>query len=758
MHRLTALLVLFFGVTLAANAETYVWTGEGEADADGAYAWADPKNWGGVDYPHAAEDTAEFPATLKSDVTVKVAESYTLAGLVPKNANVWLMLVGTGETKPKISSVAAISFVNNTKIEFRDLDVTAYQVTQSGKNKQTIVLDNSVFEATYNNSSAFTYAQGGSGSFELKNGAALVAGGGSSARLRQFGADTAVFVHDGDSALCRLWARSHTMTITVSNATANVAQLVGVDGSFNGGFRIRPRGKGVLSVSSSQTGWLYLEYELPPAGYETAPFTVTGAASPAASSTISVDASKLTLPAAGETVMIPLMSAGTLSFADWESFAGSFAFTIPEGVEPDEIDAELVNQNNTLYLKLAYVPAGQVFYTVRFFGVGGELLSEQKVQEGHDAVAPAFTTPGFEFLGWDKDFTGVTADLDVQAQYQAIVPTDVTPDETAVTYTWKFNESGQWNAPGWWQPNTTPCCGFPYSTVATAIFPSSLIVPLEVDIPIAVTAKAVTVSSPYPVTLKGGGSLVMVDRTGGFGAINRGNSLIITNLTVTNGSITFGSSGDNNDSTTNLILDAVSYDAGSDADEAITHKQNVSNFRMALLNGAKVTRGGYRLFGGSSHIYVVNGDSGMQNLYFRDGTVNVNLDRATFSFSTLVYDNDTAGHGKWSLKMPAEGWSEAPLTARKSTLLKTNEVFKVDASACSVRGKFPLLKCGGTLALCGRLNVTKALSDQAQALKDLANNAQVTLPEGCTEKSFLIRKDTLYLRVGPPSGMMLLVR
>ena len=590
---------------------------------------------------------------------------------------------------------------------------------------------------------------------ELLNGSSLVANGGTTARYRQFGGSTTIFVHDGDSALCRLWARSGTMTLTVSNATATAVQLLADSGH---GYRIRPRGTGTLNVSSSQAGYLLLEYELPAAGYETAPFVVTGTASPAARSTISVDASKLTLPAAGETVMIPLMSAGTLSFADWESFAVSFAFTIPEGAEPDEIDAELVNQNNTLYLKLAYVPAGQVFYTVRFFGVGGELLSEQKVQEGHDAVAPAFTTPGFEFLGWDKDFTGVTADLDVQAQYQAIVPTDVTPDETAVTYTWKFNENGQWNVPGWWQPDTTPCCGFPYSTVAAAIFPSSLVSPIEVDIPIAVTAKAVSVSSPYPVTLKGGGSLVMVDTTGGFGAINRGKSLIITNLTVTNGSIAFGASGDNNDSTTNLILDAVSYDAGGNANEAITHRQDVSNFRMALLNGAKVTRGGYRLFGGSSHIYVVNGDSEMQNLYFREGTVNVSLDRATFSFSTINYDNDFAGHGKWSLKMPAEGWSEAPLTARMSTLLKTNEVFAVDASACTLRGKFPLLKCGGTLALCGRLNVTKALSDQAQALKDLANNAQVTLPEGCTEKSFLIRKDTLYLRVGPSSGLVLFVR
>ena len=757
MRRLMAILAVFFGAILAANATPYVWTGEGEADADGAYAWADAANWGGEGYPQTAEDTAEFPATLAADLTVKVAESYALAGFAPKNTGVRLTLVGTGETKPKITIPTALTFANKTHLTFRDIDITAFSAALADMRQSLdVTLDNCRFEVTQNSNTAINYQQHGKGTFELMNGAALLATGGTAARLRQFWADDEIFVHDGVSEVCRLWARSNTMLITVSNATASVAELIGDAG--NGGFRIRPRGTGVLSVSSGQTGWLYLEYELPAAGYETAPFVVAGTASPAASSTISVDASKLTLPAAGETVMIPLMSAGTLSFADWESFAGFFAFTIPEGAEPDEIDAELVNQNNTLYLKLAYVSAGQVFYTVRFFGVGGELLSEQKVQEGKDAVAPEFTVQGFEFLGWDKDFAGVTADLDVQAQYQAIVPTDVTPDETAVTYTWKFNENGQWNVPGWWQPSATPCCGFPYSTVATALFPSSLVSPVEVDIPVAVTAKAVTVSSPYPVTLKGGGSLVMVDKTGGFGAINRGNSLIITNLTVTNGSIAFGSSGYNNDSTTNLILDAVSYDAGSDANEAITHKLKVSNFRMALLNGAKVTRGGYRLFGGSSHIYVVNGDSEMQNLYFRDGTVNVYLDQATFSFSTLLYDYDNGGHGKWNLKMPAEGWSEAPLTARMSTLLKTNEVFAVDASACTLRGKFPLLKCGGTLALCGRLNVTKALPDQAQALKDLANNAQVTLPEGCTEKSFLIRKDTLYLRVGPPSGLVLIVR
>ena len=61
-------------------------------------------------------------------------------------------------------------------------------------------------------------------------------------------------------------------------------------------------------------------------------------------------------------------------------------------------------------------------YTVRFIDWDGTILSEQTVSEGEDAVAPADPTrAGFVFSGWDQDFTNITANTFVSAQYKQIV-------------------------------------------------------------------------------------------------------------------------------------------------------------------------------------------------------------------------------------------------------------------------------------------------------------------------------------------------
>ncbi|MBE5731023.1 MAG: hypothetical protein E7350_03650, partial [Clostridiales bacterium] len=58
----------------------------------------------------------------------------------------------------------------------------------------------------------------------------------------------------------------------------------------------------------------------------------------------------------------------------------------------------------------------EVLYTVRFFGVSGELLSTQRVHEGKAAKTPAvFTDEFFVFDGWDKDVSAVSCDMDVYA-------------------------------------------------------------------------------------------------------------------------------------------------------------------------------------------------------------------------------------------------------------------------------------------------------------------------------------------------------
>lgn len=60
-------------------------------------------------------------------------------------------------------------------------------------------------------------------------------------------------------------------------------------------------------------------------------------------------------------------------------------------------------------------------YTVRFVDWDGTLLSEQQVNEGEAATAPAAPSRiGYEFTGWDKDFSYVTEDMTVTATYSAI--------------------------------------------------------------------------------------------------------------------------------------------------------------------------------------------------------------------------------------------------------------------------------------------------------------------------------------------------
>ena len=63
------------------------------------------------------------------------------------------------------------------------------------------------------------------------------------------------------------------------------------------------------------------------------------------------------------------------------------------------------------------------YYTVTFLDWDGTELLVEQVAEGHDAVGPA-TTPtreGYNFTGWSKAITNITANLIVVAQYELIL-------------------------------------------------------------------------------------------------------------------------------------------------------------------------------------------------------------------------------------------------------------------------------------------------------------------------------------------------
>ena len=70
---------------------------------------------------------------------------------------------------------------------------------------------------------------------------------------------------------------------------------------------------------------------------------------------------------------------------------------------------------------------GYVEYTVTFVDWNGAILKTEQVEKGHSATAPADPSRnGYTFIGWDKDFSNVQSDMTVTAQYKPIVKYTVT--------------------------------------------------------------------------------------------------------------------------------------------------------------------------------------------------------------------------------------------------------------------------------------------------------------------------------------------
>ncbi|NLI69260.1 MAG: hypothetical protein GX364_00130 [Firmicutes bacterium] len=78
-------------------------------------------------------------------------------------------------------------------------------------------------------------------------------------------------------------------------------------------------------------------------------------------------------------------------------------------------DREFTNVTTDLYIFAQYEPHT---YTVTFVDHDGTVLKEEEVNHGADATAPAVPgREGYNFAGWDKSFTNVTNDLTVTATY-----------------------------------------------------------------------------------------------------------------------------------------------------------------------------------------------------------------------------------------------------------------------------------------------------------------------------------------------------
>ena len=81
-------------------------------------------------------------------------------------------------------------------------------------------------------------------------------------------------------------------------------------------------------------------------------------------------------------------------------------------------DKEFDNVSSDLVINPIY-EKDVVTYIVKFYDNSGNVILEEKVEEGKAATAPkAPEVPGLSFDGWDKDFTNVTSDLEVNPVYK----------------------------------------------------------------------------------------------------------------------------------------------------------------------------------------------------------------------------------------------------------------------------------------------------------------------------------------------------
>jgi len=95
-------------------------------------------------------------------------------------------------------------------------------------------------------------------------------------------------------------------------------------------------------------------------------------------------------------------------------------------------DKEFANVTSDLTINATY--GEETICWVSFFDGNKKLIKKNYVKEGADAVAPSETEramTGYDFVGWDRAFTNVKADLDVYGIYTKVeVPTDPTTSLT----------------------------------------------------------------------------------------------------------------------------------------------------------------------------------------------------------------------------------------------------------------------------------------------------------------------------------------
>ena len=92
---------------------------------------------------------------------------------------------------------------------------------------------------------------------------------------------------------------------------------------------------------------------------------------------------------------------------------GLYVYRVLGGTEGAQYNAHVA------YISVERPCTAEDSHRVVFTNWDGTILSSQIIKSGEDAVAPANPTrEGYIFIGWDKDFSNITGDLTVTAQYK----------------------------------------------------------------------------------------------------------------------------------------------------------------------------------------------------------------------------------------------------------------------------------------------------------------------------------------------------
>ncbi|MCK5907268.1 MAG: InlB B-repeat-containing protein, partial [Flavobacteriales bacterium] len=132
-------------------------------------------------------------------------------------------------------------------------------------------------------------------------------------------------------------------------------------------------------------------------------------------------------------IVIPnsVTSIGVWAFYDNQLTSFILPFAIKEGYDFIGWNNGIAGNTEVTDLEIEYIANFElnIYYNIVFNDYDGTELKAETVKGGESATAPADPTrEGYTFTGWDEDFSNITADLTVTAQYEVITYTVVFKD------------------------------------------------------------------------------------------------------------------------------------------------------------------------------------------------------------------------------------------------------------------------------------------------------------------------------------------